>query len=169
MTESKILRNRAQCRVCHEIIESTYRHDYQSCSCGAIAVDGGTDYLRRTGSLIDIIELSESTEASERPVPAPPSVSEQSEPTWTPPPSQGVSVSIAPARNGWVLTIRRPQDEEPETAVYQESYDHEDEIEAFADLLWFLNDEYGPSTSRYSPKRIVIRIEPGDKCENAGE
>ena len=26
-----------------------------------------------------------------------------------------------------------------------------------------MNDEFGPSTSRYSPKRIYIQVEPGDK------
>ena len=75
-------------------------------------------------------------------------------------------MAIAPARNGWVLTITSSQDDEPEMAVYQQSYEHEDDVEAFADLLWFLNDEYGPVTSRYSPKRIVIRIEPGDKHDD---
>ena len=51
--------NKAQCRKCGDIIESVHRHDYVKCSCGAIAVDGGRDYLRRTGSLKDVIELSE--------------------------------------------------------------------------------------------------------------
>ena len=40
------------------MIESKHVHDFVSCSCGAIAVDGGHDYLRRCGYKEDIIELS---------------------------------------------------------------------------------------------------------------
>lgn len=41
-----ITRNAAQCAKCKAVIESKHRHDFQSCECGAIFVDGGTDYLR---------------------------------------------------------------------------------------------------------------------------
>lgn len=44
----KIIKNAIQCKLCKEIIESTYRHDYVECQCGACAVDGGHDYLRRS-------------------------------------------------------------------------------------------------------------------------
>lgn len=44
----RILRNRAKCLICGDVIESASRHDYVSCSCGAISVDGGTDYLKRS-------------------------------------------------------------------------------------------------------------------------
>lgn len=44
--EPKIVRNAAQCKLCGDVIESTYRHDFVSCSCGEIFVDGGLDYLR---------------------------------------------------------------------------------------------------------------------------
>lgn len=50
--------NKARCRKCGDVIESTHRHDFVSCKCGAIAVDGGRDYLRRVG--IDFDDLSES-------------------------------------------------------------------------------------------------------------
>jgi hypothetical protein len=40
------MRNRARCRQCGDVIESKHRHDFVSCGCGAIFVDGGTDYLR---------------------------------------------------------------------------------------------------------------------------
>ena len=46
----KIVRNRIKCKKCGEIIESTSRHDFKFCKCGAVAVDGGKDYLRRVGS-----------------------------------------------------------------------------------------------------------------------
>lgn len=42
-----ILRNSALCHDCGEEIVSTFRHDFVSCSCGKIAVDGGGSYPRR--------------------------------------------------------------------------------------------------------------------------
>ena len=44
----KIIKNAIQCKLCGEIIESTYRHEYVECKCGSCAVDGGHDYLRRS-------------------------------------------------------------------------------------------------------------------------
>lgn len=43
----KILRNAIRCKLCGDEIESGHRHQYVQCSCGACAVDGGHDYLRR--------------------------------------------------------------------------------------------------------------------------
>lgn len=34
------------CPSCNNVIFSRARHDYRSCSCGEIAVDGGFDYLK---------------------------------------------------------------------------------------------------------------------------
>ena len=49
-----------QVKICGDIIESFSVHDYKVCSCGACAVDGGHEYLRRSAkSFDDIIELSE--------------------------------------------------------------------------------------------------------------
>ena len=45
-----IIVNRIQCLNCGDIITSQHRHDYVECSCGKVAVDGGHEYLRRTGS-----------------------------------------------------------------------------------------------------------------------
>ena len=39
--------NAARCLSCGDIILSTYRHDFQECSCGSLFVDGGLDYHRR--------------------------------------------------------------------------------------------------------------------------
>lgn len=47
MEKYKIIKNAVQCLKCKDIIESKYRHDYVTCSCGNVSVDGGTDYLRR--------------------------------------------------------------------------------------------------------------------------
>ncbi len=38
------MRNRAKCKLCNDIIESFHRHDYVTCKCGEISVDGGSDY-----------------------------------------------------------------------------------------------------------------------------
>ncbi len=50
--------NRAKCRKCGDIIESRYRHHFVSCTCGAICVDGGREYLKRCGEFSDCEELS---------------------------------------------------------------------------------------------------------------
>ena len=55
----KIIRcNKIKCKKCNDIIESTYVHDFKWCSCGAVAVDGGHEYLRRVGNEEDFDELS---------------------------------------------------------------------------------------------------------------
>ena len=38
--------NKARCEKCKTTIESTYRHDFVQCACGAIFVDGGNEYFR---------------------------------------------------------------------------------------------------------------------------
>lgn len=42
-----IIRNAARCTNCGDEIESKHRHDYRTCSCGNLSVDGGKDYIRR--------------------------------------------------------------------------------------------------------------------------
>lgn len=58
----KIISNKIKCKKCGDVIESRYLHDYVACSCGACAVDGGKDYLRRLGNPDNWEELSETTE-----------------------------------------------------------------------------------------------------------
>lgn len=55
----KIIANKIRCIKCGDIIESEHRHDFKFCQCGAVAVDGGKDYLRRVGNREDWEELSE--------------------------------------------------------------------------------------------------------------
>ena len=43
----RILRNAIRCNHCGEVIESAHRHDFRTCRCGCVSVDGGHDYLRR--------------------------------------------------------------------------------------------------------------------------
>jgi HD-like signal output (HDOD) protein len=46
-----IIENAATCLSCGDRIFSKHRHDFVTCSCGAISVDGGQEYLRRVGTL----------------------------------------------------------------------------------------------------------------------
>lgn len=45
-----IVSNSIICNKCNDTIYSAHRHDYKECSCGAVAVDGGTSYFRRIGT-----------------------------------------------------------------------------------------------------------------------
>jgi hypothetical protein len=47
-----IIENRVVCHTCGEDIFSKNRHDFVTCTCGAISVDGGQAYLRRAGSAV---------------------------------------------------------------------------------------------------------------------
>jgi hypothetical protein len=60
---TKIIRNRAQCLNCGDVIESVHHHDYVSCNCNEIAVDGGRAYLRASAkNLANFKDLSEVVE-----------------------------------------------------------------------------------------------------------
>ena len=59
MKVRKISKNIIRCKICGDIIESKSRHDFVTCSCGACAVDGGLDYLRRCGDIDNWDDLSE--------------------------------------------------------------------------------------------------------------
>jgi hypothetical protein len=39
--------NIARCLECNEVLSSTHVHDYKTCSCDNLMVDGGLDYIRR--------------------------------------------------------------------------------------------------------------------------
>ncbi len=57
----KITRNAIKCNHCGDVIESTHRHNFVTCSCGCCSVDGGLDYLRRcfkNSEEEDFIDLS---------------------------------------------------------------------------------------------------------------
>jgi hypothetical protein len=59
--------NKIKCTHCKEIIESKFTHDFQTCSCGKVSVDGGKDYLKRSAMLReDFTELAEYEEEKER-------------------------------------------------------------------------------------------------------
>lgn len=44
---TKIIRNAAKCLGCGDVIESKHVHNFVTCSCGKLSVDGGREYLRR--------------------------------------------------------------------------------------------------------------------------
>lgn len=54
-----ILRNSIKCNHCNDEIESKHRHDFVTCKCGKISVDGGKDYGRTL-----FTELSDFTDTS---------------------------------------------------------------------------------------------------------
>ena len=46
--DRNIKENKIRCKTCGDIITSDYRHDFKTCKCGLVSVDGGTSYLRRS-------------------------------------------------------------------------------------------------------------------------
>lgn len=63
MQVTRVISNKAECALCHDVIESKYRHDFRHCKCGEIMVDGGKEYLRRGWrNKENFIELSETKE-----------------------------------------------------------------------------------------------------------
>jgi hypothetical protein len=58
-----IIQNEILCKKCDDVIYSAHRHDFKYCKCGSVAVDGGTDYLRRVGNLDEYVERSMSMDA----------------------------------------------------------------------------------------------------------
>lgn len=46
-----IVSNQVHCLKCDDRPFSAHRHDFRYCKCGSVAVDGGTEYLKRVGDL----------------------------------------------------------------------------------------------------------------------
>ncbi len=42
-----VVSNEARCLKCGDVIRSMSGHDYVTCSCGNLSVDGGRNYLKR--------------------------------------------------------------------------------------------------------------------------
>lgn len=49
----QILQNSAICLNCNEEIVSKFTHDYVTCKCGELSVDGGNSYLKRNFTKIN--------------------------------------------------------------------------------------------------------------------
>lgn len=58
MNDKRIIQNQVQCNRCGGRPYSAHTHDFKRCQCGAIAVDGGLDYLRRVGDPQSYTDLS---------------------------------------------------------------------------------------------------------------
>ena len=66
MIHKNIVSNKIQCKHCGDIIESKTVHDYKTCKCGKVSVDGGLYYLKRRfpslpveNHLVDLSEVEE--------------------------------------------------------------------------------------------------------------
>ena len=57
--------NKLVCKKCGDKIVSLYTHDFNTCSCSACSIDGGTDYCRTVGNLEDYEIIQERLEESE--------------------------------------------------------------------------------------------------------
>jgi hypothetical protein len=53
-----IIQNAVNCLSCGDFIVSKHRHDFVTCTCGAVSVDGGQEYLRRVGDFANAVDLS---------------------------------------------------------------------------------------------------------------
>ena len=53
-----IVQNAGICNKCNDFVVSKHRHDFATCKCGAISLDGGQAYLRRVGAVYDYSDLS---------------------------------------------------------------------------------------------------------------
>lgn len=62
MKKEMIIQNEAECKKCGDIIWSAHTHDFKSCECGAISVDGGMEYIRRVGDSESVEDRSLSTD-----------------------------------------------------------------------------------------------------------
>lgn len=44
--EEKKYKNKARCKLCGDVLESKFRHDFVTCSCTSLSLDGGLAYRR---------------------------------------------------------------------------------------------------------------------------
>ena len=62
--KGRIFENKVQCAKCLDFLVSRRVHDFVSCRCGSVSIDGGTEYLRRIyQDERDFIELTTYEEA----------------------------------------------------------------------------------------------------------
>lgn len=53
-----IYENQIKCTSCNTLIRSKYKHDFVTCPCGSVSVDGGSHYLKRSGNITGYEEMS---------------------------------------------------------------------------------------------------------------
>jgi len=63
----KLVKNAARCRGCNTVLESKHRHDFVTCKCGLISIDGGLAYQRcLVGNPFEDLSEFEEVESDER-------------------------------------------------------------------------------------------------------
>ena len=81
-------------------------------------------------------------------------------------------IKIETVDNGWIITDETDPDGPKKLVVECEDLLHInpslETMESFCSLLRRVSDLIGPSTSRYSPHRLKISLEPGDKHDPEG-
>ena len=55
--KEEIISNKIKCKKCGDVIESKSTNDLKRCSCGAVAVDGGKEYLKRHREVFEEKEI----------------------------------------------------------------------------------------------------------------
>ena len=73
-------------------------------------------------------------------------------------------ITIEQVIDGWIIS--NTDMEEPLRMKVVEVRDGESDVEAFQRVLWVINEEMGPVTSRYDEHRIAISTQPGDKFDD---
>lgn len=53
-----ILLNADMCMKCKTVLVSKHRHDFVTCKCGKLSIDGGLDYKKVCGDWLDGLPLS---------------------------------------------------------------------------------------------------------------
>ena len=51
--------SKAECLLCEDVVESTFTHDFVTCKCGNMFLDGGNSYLRYGAPDLDTIKIVE--------------------------------------------------------------------------------------------------------------
>lgn len=76
-----------------------------------------------------------------------------------------MKITIESADNGWIVHYKQVTRRKAVFSVPNNGGDAQ-EVETFSNVLWFINEQIGPTTGRYSPARIYVEVKPGDKYED---
>lgn len=71
--------------------------------------------------------------------------------------------------NGWLVRTDDGENVSYPMAFAHDEESKENEVKVFSDVLYYINEEIGPTTSRYDKARIHVDVQPGDKYEDIKE
>lgn len=146
-----IVRNAVRCQGCGDTIESTYTHDYLHCTCAAIAVDGGHDYIRRVHLRSDVA-FTELTEYLDAP--------DDDDTETIPPRAQGPAGGIPQTGPG--ESADRPTGPPPAPTplaqVPPAVLDVLDDVAAFAELIAAVDLVLETATFSWPPSEPIDRL-----------